>query len=100
MLCDIKGDEMSKKSAAAPKKDLCYDVSMKALATPDVARKVVRRRKPLINKKHIAPPLSAEQISKGVGVTPEDAALVDKVLARLGYIPPRPKKRLPKSKAL
>ena len=90
---------MSRKNAAAPKQDLCYDVTMKAVAAPDVAKKVVRRRKPLINQKHIAPPLSAEQISKGVGVTPEDAALVDKVLARLGYIPPRPKKRSPKSTA-
>jgi hypothetical protein len=59
---------------------------MKAVAPPEVAKKVVRHRKPLINQKHIAPPLSAEQISKGVGVTKKDAALVRKVLRRLGYL--------------
>jgi hypothetical protein len=90
---------MSRKSAAVPARGLCYDEPMKAVATPDVAKKVVRSGKPLTHKKHIAPPLSAEQISKGVGVTPEDSALVDKVLAELGYIPPRPKKRSPKYQA-
>ena len=50
------------------------------------AKKVARHRKPLINQKHIASPLSAEQISKGVGVTKKDAALVRKVLRRLGYL--------------
>jgi hypothetical protein len=84
---------MSRKNAAAPNQDLCYDAPMKAVAPPEVAKKVVRHRKPLPHRKHIAPPLSAEQISKGVGVTPEDSALVDKVLAELGYIPPKPKKR-------
>ncbi len=78
---------MSKKSAAASKKDLCYDVSMKAVAAPDVAKKVVRRRKPLINKKYIVTPATAEEISRGVGVTKKDAAIVDKILRRLGYLP-------------
>lgn len=86
---------MSRKSAAAPRKDLCYDVTMKAVAAPDVAKKVVRRRKPLINKRHVVAPASAEEISRGVGVTKKDAAIVDKVLRRLGYIrdeEPIPKK--------
>jgi hypothetical protein len=37
-------------------------------------------------KKHIVVPATAEQISKGVGVTKKDAALVRKVMLRLGYI--------------
>jgi hypothetical protein len=37
-------------------------------------------------KKYFAPPLTAEQISAGVGVTEEDKAIVHKVLTRLGYI--------------
>jgi hypothetical protein len=36
--------------------------------------------------RHIAPPATARQISKGVGVTPSDAKLVRKVLRDLGYI--------------
>ena len=36
--------------------------------------------------KHIALPATAEQISKGVGVTPEDRRIVNKVLHELGYI--------------
>jgi hypothetical protein len=37
-------------------------------------------------KKHIVSPLTAEQISRGVGVTSEDRAIVTKVLTDLGYI--------------
>ena len=37
-------------------------------------------------KKYFAPPLTAEQISAGVGVTEEDKAIVKKVLTDLGYI--------------
>jgi len=37
-------------------------------------------------KKHIVVPLTAEQISRNVGVTKKDAALVTKVLLELGYI--------------
>ncbi len=37
-------------------------------------------------KKYFAPPLTAEQISAGVGVTEEDKAIVRKVLTDLGYI--------------
>ena len=77
---------MSRKNAAAPKQDLCYDEPMKALATTDVAKKVVRRRKPLINQRHVVAPASAEEISRAVGVTKKDAAIVDKVLRKLGYI--------------
>lgn len=37
--------------------------------------------------RHIFPPATAEQISRGVGVTPEEAAYVDRVLKKLGYLP-------------
>jgi hypothetical protein len=37
-------------------------------------------------KKYIVRPLTADQISRGVGVTPEDRAIVTKVLTDLGYI--------------
>jgi hypothetical protein len=37
-------------------------------------------------KKHIVSPQTAEQISRGVGVTSEDRAIVTKVLTDLGYI--------------
>lgn len=37
-------------------------------------------------KKYIVHPLTADQISRGVGVTPEDRAIVTKVLTDLGYI--------------
>ncbi|MFP5287397.1 MAG: hypothetical protein ACLGI9_16795 [Thermoanaerobaculia bacterium] len=36
--------------------------------------------------KHIAEPLTAEQIRRGVGVTPEETAYVRKVLRELGYL--------------
>jgi hypothetical protein len=45
-------------------------------------------RKPR-TRKHIVKPLTAEQISKGVGVTRKDAALVRKVLLDLGYLKPK-----------
>lgn len=93
---------MSRKNAA-PKQDLCYDAPMKAVAAPDVAKKEVRRRKPLPHKKHIVTPASAEEISRSVGVTKKDAAIVDKILRRLGYIhdqEPTPKKIKGASKTL
>jgi hypothetical protein len=37
-------------------------------------------------KKHIAPPLTGDQIIRGVGATREDEAVVTKVLTDLGYI--------------
>lgn len=48
-------------------------------------------RKPR-TKKHIVVPRTAEEISKRVGVTKRDAALVRKVLLELGYIREEPKK--------
>ena len=52
-------------------------------------------------KKHIVVPLTAEQISRGVGVTKKDAALVTKVLVELGYIKAEkaPKGRVSRSPA-
>lgn len=78
---------MPRKNAAAPKQGLCYDAPMKAVAPPDVAKKVVRHRKPSINKRYIVTPATAEEISRAVGVTKKDAAIVDKVLRKLGYLP-------------
>jgi len=52
------------------------------------ANKGLQRTKKPRTKKHIVEPLTAEQISKGVGVTRRDAALVRKVLLRLGYLKP------------
>jgi hypothetical protein len=37
-------------------------------------------------QKHIAPPLTAEQIIRGVGATPEDEAIVQRIMLKLGYI--------------
>jgi len=39
-----------------------------------------------VTKKHIAPPLTADQIIRGVGATPEDEAIVTKVMTDLGYL--------------
>jgi hypothetical protein len=38
------------------------------------------------HRKHIAPPATAFEISRGLGVTKKDAIVVDKVLERLGYL--------------
>jgi plasmid stability protein len=43
-------------------------------------------RKKRKTEKHIAPPATAEEIKKAVGVTPKDRAIVRKVLTDLGYI--------------
>jgi hypothetical protein len=58
---------------------------MAGVVSPGVAEKRVRARTPT-PKKHIVVPATAEQISRGVGVTKKDAALVRKVLLQLGYI--------------
>jgi hypothetical protein len=58
---------------------------MADVVSPDTPGKQVRLRKPR-TKKHIFVPATAEQISKGVGVTKKDAALVRKVMLRLGYL--------------
>lgn len=57
-----------------------YDSAMQPAASKSVA---TTRKK---TKKHIAPPASLEEISKGLGVTREDKAIVRKVLTELGYI--------------
>jgi hypothetical protein len=72
---------------------------MADVVSPGTTRKQVRPRKPR-TKKHIVVPATAEQISKGVGVTKKDAALVRKVLLRLGYIKEEsPSKRQVKTKS-
>ena len=48
-----------------------------------------------IAKKHIVPPATAEEISRAVGVTQEDRAIVNKVLTDLGYIGKKPVKTSP-----
>lgn len=76
---------MPKSALTAPSPGLCYDEAMKEVVSPDVAKPVSRRKQR--TKKHIiAKPLTAEQISRRVGVTKKDAALVEKVLLKLGYI--------------
>jgi hypothetical protein len=64
---------------------LCYDDPMADVVSPGAARKQVRPRKPR-TEKHIVVPATAEQISRAVGVTKKDAALVRRVLLQLGYI--------------
>lgn len=76
---------MSRRAAAVSSEALCYDGGMADVVSPGVAEKRVRSKKPR-TKKHIVVPATAEQISKGVGVTKKDAALVRKVLLQLGYI--------------
>jgi hypothetical protein len=53
---------------------------MESVASKQVAR---TRKK---TEKHIALPASLEEISRGLGVTRKDKAIVRKVLAELGYI--------------
>ncbi len=50
---------------------------------PATAKSVATTRK---TKKHIAPPASLEEISRGLGVTRKQKAIVRKVLTELGYI--------------
>ena len=89
---------MSRRAAAVSPQMLCYDDPMADVVSPGTARKQVRPRKSR-TKKHIVAPATAEQISKGVGVTKKDAALVRKVLLRLGYIKEEsPSKRQVKTK--
>jgi hypothetical protein len=77
---------MPKNALAAPPPGLCYDRVMKEVVSPDVVKRPAVRRKPRTKKHIIAKPLTAEQISRRVGVTKKDAALVEKVLLKLGYI--------------
>jgi hypothetical protein len=76
---------VSRRAIAVSSQMLCYDDPMADVVSPGAARKQVRPRKPR-TQKHIAVPATAEQISKGVGVTKKDAALVRKVMLRLGYL--------------
>jgi hypothetical protein len=64
--------------------------------SPEVASKPSVRRKPPA-KKHIVTPATADEISKAVGVTKKDTALVTKVLLRLGYIKEEEEPRDPSS---
>jgi hypothetical protein len=72
-------------AAAVSHEAPCYDGPMTGVVSPGVAEKRVRTRTPR-TKKHIVVPATAEQISRGVGVTKKDEALVRKVLLQLGYI--------------
>jgi hypothetical protein len=81
----VNGAEIMPKNAALSLEELCYDRPMKEIVSPDVAKRPGSSRKPR-TKKHIATPLTADQISKRVGVTKKDAALVTKVLLELGYL--------------
>jgi len=77
---------MPKRALAAASPGLCYDGTMKEVVSPEVAKRPGAQRKPRTKKHIIAKPLTAEQISRRVGVTKKDAALVEKVLLKLGYI--------------
>jgi hypothetical protein len=63
----------------------CYHEDMKEVGAPLAKQPGTSSRKTR-TKKHIVVPLTAEQISRGVGVTKKDAALVTKVLLELGYL--------------
>jgi len=77
---------VSRHAAAVSSEALCYDDSMADVASPDAAKQRGKSRKPRTKKHMVAVPATVEQISKGVGVTKKDAALVRKVLLQLGYI--------------
>lgn len=76
---------MSKRALAAAPPGLCYDEAMKEVVSPEVAKRPAVPRKPR-TKKHIFTPGTVEQISRGVGVTKKDIALVRKVLSEMGYL--------------
>jgi|GEM_PF-5199351 len=58
---------------------------MKEAVSPDIANRPGASRRPR-TKKHIVTPGTVEEISRGVGVTKKDKALVRKVLSELGYL--------------
>jgi hypothetical protein len=70
---------------SASLEELCYDPRMKEAISPDVAKRPGVSRTPR-TKKHIVTPGTVEEISRGVGVTKRDKALVRKVLLELGYL--------------
>ncbi len=51
-----------------------------------VTLKVPDKRLSARTGKHVAPRASAEEISRAVGVTKKDSAVVRKVLVELGYL--------------
>ncbi|HEX4963412.1 MAG TPA: hypothetical protein VF173_21460 [Thermoanaerobaculia bacterium] len=63
----------------------CYHAVMKEAAAPLAKQPGTSTRKAR-TKKHIVTPGTVEQISRGVGVTKRDIALVTKVLSELGYV--------------
>jgi len=68
--------------AATAEQAMCYDDFMAEVVSSRTAKSPAgKARRP-----HLFVPATAEQISKGVGVTKRDAALVRKVLLQLGYI--------------
>jgi hypothetical protein len=76
---------VSRRAAAVSPQMLCYDDPMADVVSPGTAKKQDRPRKPR-TEKHIVVPATAAQISRAVGVTKKDAALVKRVLLQLGYI--------------
>ncbi len=58
---------------------------MKEAVSPEIANRPGVSRRPR-TKKHIVTPGTVEEISRGVGVTKKDKALVRKVLSELGYL--------------
>lgn len=58
---------------------------MKEAVSPEIANRPGVSRRPR-TKKHIVTPGTVEEISRGVGVTKKDKALVRKVLLELGYL--------------
>jgi hypothetical protein len=76
---------VSRHAAAILSPTLCYDDRMEPSASHRVAKRAAQPRQSR-TKKHFATAATAEQISRGVGVTKKDKALVRKVLVQLGYI--------------
>ncbi|HSS76578.1 MAG TPA: hypothetical protein VLV54_07495 [Thermoanaerobaculia bacterium] len=79
-----KGMQLTARNASGAK-GACYHRDMKEAVAPLAKQPRTTTRKTR-TKKHIVVPLTAEQISRNVGVTKKDAALVTKVLLELGYI--------------
>ena len=59
-------------------------MTMDTAAAKQAAKTSSRRKKK--TEKHIAPPATAEEIKRAVGVTRKDRAIVRKVMMDLGYI--------------
>ena len=76
-----------------------YYLDMESVASKRIAKGSSRRKRK--TEKHIAAPATAEEISRGLGVTRKDKAIVRKVLTDLGYIGKKSKaaKAAPKTSA-